>query len=168
MKSIRIVVLAVSLALLLGACGDDHASHEGDTPGVAADGHTGHSHDGYAFGEPADATDATETIAVSAIDYAFEPSHLTVHQGDVVQFKVTNDGESEHEFVLGDVALMEDLASTEHQHDADEPNAVARLAPGEEGTMAWNFTQPGRFRYECHIDGHHKLGMTGTITVIGH
>lgn len=162
-----IVVVALSGALLLGACGDDHAQHEGDAE-VASDGHTGHSHEGYQFGEPADAADATETIEITAVDYEFSPSHLTVHQGDIVEFKLMNEGKLDHEFVLGDVALMEELGSTAHEHDAAEPNAIARVAPGEEGAMAWEFTQPGRFRYECHIDGHHKLGMTGTITVVGH
>ena len=168
MRSFRFVALAAAL-VLLAACGggEDHSNHQPEAaPSAAGDGHA-HSHEGFLFGEPAAPGAATTKIEVAAKDFEFVPNELTVDQGDVVEFVVTNSGDAQHEFVLGDAALMEELGSTAHQHGADEPNAVAPLEPGDTGTMVWNFTQPGRFRFECHIDAHHKLGMTGTITVIG-
>ena len=168
MRSIRFASLAAAL-VLLAACGggEDHTNHQPDAaPSVAGDGHA-HSHGGFLFGEPAQPEDATTKIEVAAKDFEFEPSELTVDQGDVVEFVVTNEGDAEHEFVLGDAALMEEMGSTAHQHGSDEPNAVPPLEPGDSGTMVWNFTEPGRFRFECHIDDHDELGMTGTITVMG-
>lgn len=160
-------VLACVAALLLGACGEDHSEHQADAPPAAAgDGHA-HSHNGYAFGEPARPGAATDTIEVAAKEFEFDPDDITVRQGDVISFEVMNEGDVEHEFVLGDAALMEELGSTAHVHGAADKNAVPPLKPGEEGSLTWNFTQPGRFRFECHIDAHHKLGMTGTITVMG-
>ena len=167
MRSFRTIAVVFAAALLLGACGaEDHSEHQPPAAPPADDGHA-HSHDGFLFGEPGDAADVTETIEVAAKDFEFEPGELTVNQGDVIEFKVTNEGKAQHEFVLGDAALMEEMGSTAHEHSGDDPNAVPRLEPGDEGTMVWNFTQPGRFRFECHIDAHHKLGMTGTITVMG-
>lgn len=158
------------MVLVLGACGDSsegsHSGHQPEAAPTAADGH-GHSHEGFAFGEPGDPADVTETIEIVAKDFEFSPSELTVNQGDVIEFKVTNGGKAQHEFVLGDAALMEELGASAHQHAADDPNTVPQLQPGDEGTLVWSFTEPGRFRFECHVDAHHKLGMTGTITVMG-
>lgn len=167
MRSYRLVAFAAAL-VLLAACGggEDHTNHQGDAAPPAGDGHA-HSHEGFLFGEPAQAGDATTKIEVEAKDFEFVPSELTVDQGDVVEFVITNEGDAQHEFVLGDAALMEEMGSSAHEHDSDEPNAVPPMEPGDSGTMVWNFTEPGRFRFECHIDAHHKLGMTGTITVIG-
>lgn len=169
MSALRYVALALSAALLLAACGggEDHSAHEGGAASTpAGDGHA-HSHDGFLFGEPGEASQATETIEVTAKDFEFIPKELEVDQGDVIEFKVTNQGSQEHEFVLGDAALMEELGSTAHEHGAEDANAVPMMEPGDEGTLVWSFTEPGRFRFECHIDAHHKLGMTGTITVMG-
>jgi uncharacterized cupredoxin-like copper-binding protein len=152
---------------VLGACGDDgHDEHSGG-PAPASDGHTDHSHEGFQFGEAADASEATQTIDVTAKDFEFDPKEITVAQGDIVEFKVVNGGKQDHEFVIGDAALMEELGSMAHEHQAADVNAVPRLSPGDSGSLAWSFTEPGRFRFECHIDAHHKLGMTGTITVEG-
>lgn len=168
MRSFRTTAAVFTAVLLLGACGaEDHSEHQPAAGSTAADGHSSHDHEGFLFGEPGDPADVTETIEVAAKDFEFGPSELTVDQGDVIEFKVTNEGKAEHEFVLGDAALMEEMAQAAHEHSSDDPNAVPRLQPGDEGTMVWNFTRPGRFRFECHVDAHHKLGMTGTITVMG-
>lgn len=167
MRLFRTIALVGVVALLLSACGtEDHSQHQPAAAPTAGDGHA-HSHGGFLFGEPGDPSAVTETIEVVANDFGFEPNELTVNQGDVIQFKLTNEGKAQHEFVLGDAALMEEMAATAHEHSGSDPNAIPRLQPGDEGTMVWNFTEPGRFRFECHVDAHHKLGMTGTITVMG-
>lgn len=166
MKSGRWIAAAlVAMSLLVGACGEEETPPAG-VGGMASDGHS-HSHNGYQFGEPAEAEDATTKIEVVAKDFEFDPDEITVEQGDIVEFVVTNEGKADHEFVIGDAALMEELGSMAHQHGAADPNAVPAMSPGDEGSLTWNFTEPGRFRFECHVDAHNELGMIGTITVMG-
>jgi len=156
----------VAMSLLLGACGEEETPPPAGQGGTASDGHS-HSHDGFQFGEPADTADATTKVEVVARDFEFDPKEITVEQGDIVEFVVTNEGSADHEFVIGDAALMDELGSMAHQHGADDPYAVPVMSSGDEGSLTWNFTQPGRFRFECHVDEHNELGMTGTITVMG-
>lgn len=158
------VVVACGLALALSACA---AEDPAGSAGTADDGHTGHSHDEptFAFGEPADGTLIDRTIEVTASDgpFRFEPDSLEVEVGEIVEFEFANEGGTTHEFVLLEDAT-DDAAAGAHEHSTD-PNATARLEPGGSDSVAWKFTTPGEFVYECHVDAHHLTGMRGTITV---
>ena len=160
---------AAGLLVLLAACGggggDDAAAHSHDHA---------HSHSmdeemaSFAFGEPGLASAATRTIEISAQDpYSFEPAALEVEPGETVTFVVTNEGEQEHEFVLGDVGYQEEhgeaMAAGEMHH---EGNAVT-VAPGATEELTWIFPESGEVFYACHVDGHYDAGMVGAISVSG-
>ena len=162
------VIVAAALLALLGACGDDHEHDAAGQPDAHS--HT-HSHEddaagAFAFGAPGNPSAATRTIEVVAEDpYRFEPEELEVESGETVTFVVTNEGEREHEFVLGDDEYQEshgkEMASGEMHH---EGNAVT-VAPGATEELTWTFPDDGEVLYGCHVAGHYDAGMVGAISV---
>jgi len=94
------------------------------------------------------------TYAVEAKDYAFTPSSLTIPAGDVT-FRVNNVGTQEHEFEIfkGETVVDE----------------IEGLVPGLtlELKVSAADLPPGEYTFKCLLNGHDKLGMTGTLTVTG-
>lgn len=119
-------------------------------------------------GAPADAADATRSIAVEALDtMAFEPERGEVAAGETVTFVVTNVGEAVHELTLGDAEeqrahaeQMAEMGSMPH----DEPNSIS-LEPGETGELTWRFGSTGSVEFACHEPGHYDAGMSGAVVV---
>ena len=143
----RLVVLSLGLVTLLSACGGG----DGDSAGG-----------GPLTGEPGNPDNVAETIEVAALDeLEFDPSEIEVSVGDTIEFSVTNEGQAEHEFVLGEAS---DHAHSEGMAHVD-PNATGVIAPGETKSLFWTFTEASEVTFACHIDGHDSQGMTGTITV---
>lgn len=177
MRALRATALIIALsALSLSAagCGDDTDSSAMDMPD---EDHAAESGDGdeedratFAFGEPGDPDDATETIEVSMLDtLAYDPPSITVPVGETVVFEVTNDGAIPHEFVLGDHELQleheEEMSEMDGDMEThDEPNAVL-VDPGETKDLAFTFTEAGSLEYGCHEPGHYDGGMVGELVV---
>ena len=141
------------------------------------------SHDGghddkpakMAAGKPGEASAVTRTVEVKMYEtddgkMLFEPSALSVKQGEVIRFAITNAGENEHEFVLDSYeknqehkAVMAKFPEMEH----DDPNSV-RLEEGKKGEIIWNFSNSGKFEFACLIPGHYEAGMKGELSVDSH
>lgn len=154
----RLMAAVAVLGLVAAACGDS-----ADATRRAAGAHEG----GLAFGEAAMSEDADRTIEVRTLDaLAFAPETLEVEQGEVITFVITNEGEMPHDFTLGDEAIQEqheeEMSSGMAAHD--HPYGVF-LEPGETKEITWRFTNPGEFLFGCHVPGHYKAGMVGTIAV---
>ena len=103
---------------------------------------------------------------------SFLPAHLDVKAGEEVRFVVMNTSAITHDFTLGDTATktahrqamaaaMKAGREAHHDHDG---NAIT-VQPGTTQTLAWLFTTPGVFEYDCNIPGHFEAGMKETITV---
>jgi uncharacterized cupredoxin-like copper-binding protein len=147
-----------------------------DGDGMDGDGMDGDGMDGdgmdpaddEAMGEPADASEATRTIAVDAFDMAFDPASISVEAGEAVTFEVTNTGEAVHEFFLGDSAMQqqhaEEMADMDPEMAHDEPYSI-RLQPGETKELTWRFADSGEVEFACHEPGHYQAGMHGQISV---
>jgi uncharacterized cupredoxin-like copper-binding protein len=111
------------------------------------------------------------TIEIEALDeFAWDPASVTVQAGEPVTFAVTNDGELQHEFVLGPEHVQEahEMAATEgmeHGEAGEEALAVLELSPGETEEMTVTLEEPGEVLYGCHEPGHYDGGMIGTVTV---
>lgn len=124
-----------------------------------------------AFGEPADASEADRTIEV-AVDneLAFDPAEFEVAAGEVVTFLISNIGDIEHEFVLGDEQAQQQMADEMaeddgHGHSGEMSNAVT-IHPGEEAELTWRFPDEATtVLVGCHVPGHYEAGMRGTVTV---
>ncbi len=140
----RLLVLAGALALasIVAACSDD-----GPGPGTA---------------EP-------RTIEVTALDeLAYDPASIEVEAGETVRFVVSNAGEVEHEFVLGDMDMQEMAEEQMSGGMGEHVQAMAslRIASGQTAETTVTFAEPGELFYACHVGGHYRGGMGGTITVV--
>ncbi|NDV00912.1 cupredoxin domain-containing protein [Pseudoroseicyclus tamaricis] len=131
-----------------------------------------HTHDDtHSVGQPGTAAEVDRDIEIDMVETAdgmgFEPSELTVEEGETIRFAVTNRGDLDHEIVLGteegNLAHMEEMAQM-GQMDHRDPDAL-RLAPGEAGELIWTFSNAGTFQFACLIPGHMEAGMQGPITV---
>ncbi len=127
----------------------------------------GETHDSMA-GKPGDPAGVNQTIEISMDDtMRFTPGQITVQAGDTVRLFIRNNGKLEHELVIG---TMEEL--TEHAKmmrdmpDMDHAEAnMIRLAPGQRGSLIWQFDFPGEIDFACLVPGHYEAGMYGSIDI---
>lgn len=132
----------------------------------------GHSHgDVRAYGEPGDPKKPSQTVPITMREVdgkmMFFPNRLEFRAGQQVKFVIRNNGELDHELVVG--TLEENLKHAEEMRknpdmEHDDPNAK-RLAPKKTGEIVWKFTKAGEFDFSCLIPGHRESGMFGTIVV---
>lgn len=126
------------------------------------------SHKAAPAGEPGKAAAVSREIAVAMADeMRFLPSQIMVRPGETVRFKVRNDDAIPHEFMLGEIAALQQHAHQMQSHpdmQHDEPNAIT-LQPGETGELVWHFIHAGSVDFACLIPGHFEAGMKGSIEV---
>ncbi len=98
-------------------------------------------------------------IAITANDLLlYDPTAVSVQQGETITFRVTNSGKAEHEFKLGPMQdVFDDLPS------APELSAIA---PGATASLTYTFTGTGPYAYACHEPGHFENGMIGFVNVV--
>jgi iron uptake system component EfeO len=135
------VLVAAMLALFVAACGGGTAT-QAPTVGPETTPLPGSS---AATGT----APAGTTVAVSAKEYAFTPSTLTVAAG-AVRFVVTNAGNEEHEFEI-----------FKGEQVVDE---IEGLVPGLTKELPVTLAA-GAYTFVCKLSGHDQLGMKGTLTV---
>lgn len=137
-------------------------------PALADPNHAG----AQSYGEPGDPKKPARVVQVTMREtddgkMLFLPDLVKVRKGEQIKFVMRNNGEIDHELVIGTVEAnlkhgeqMQKNPEMEH----DDPNA-ARLAPKETGEILWTFTEAGEFDFSCLIPGHREAGMTGKIIV---
>jgi uncharacterized cupredoxin-like copper-binding protein len=154
----RFVVLAMAPVAAVAAAGFGTAYGHGD------------EHDA-AYGKPGDPKKPARVVQIVMREadgkMLFTPDQVRVKKGEQIRFMLRNNGEVDHEFVIGTVEEnlkhmkeMEKNPDMEH----DDPNA-RRLKPKATGEILWHFTKAGTFDFSCLIPGHRPSGMTGTIIV---
>lgn len=142
------------------------------TLSTAALADAGHSHgDDRAYGEPGDPKKPARTIQITMREadgkMVFIPNKIDIRKGEQVKFAIRNNGELDHEIVVGTLDenlkhMAEMMKNPDMEHD--DPNAK-RLAPKKTGDIVWKFTKAGEFDFSCLIPGHREAGMSGTIIV---
>lgn len=159
----RLWVVLCLMVLLLAACGSGEMSH----PSSGGKQEAGEQ---FGFGHPGgDIRPDTEVLVRADDSLRFRPARLTVEKGETVKFVIRNEGEGEHEFMLGDSDTQEDhermvLEGGSMEELSHAGNAV-RVAPGKEEIISWTFTERGTVLYGCHEPGHYGGGMLGSVTV---
>jgi uncharacterized cupredoxin-like copper-binding protein len=157
----RILIGAAVLAALTGAAfaGGNHAGGHGEAAMMA-------------IGKPGHLSKAKRSVTITMMEkddggMVFEPSSLSVKEGETLRLQFVNKGELDHEFVMDlqegimeHKALMEKFPEMEH----DDPNSI-KLAPGTTGEIVWTFAKAGDFGFACLIPGHYDSGMKGRIKV---
>lgn len=139
---------------------------------VAGPGEAGHSHAAQAtYGKPGDPKKPARLVQVSMREVdgkmMYFPDKLEVRKGEQVRFKLQNNGELEHEFVLATVEENRKHAEQMKKNpdmEHDDPNAK-RIQPKKGDEIVWQFTNAGEFEYACLIPGHLEAGMRGTVVV---
>jgi uncharacterized cupredoxin-like copper-binding protein len=94
------------------------------------------------------ASKAAVTVNVTAVDFKFRLSKTSVPKGSVVTFKVTNKGNSPHDF---DIPTLR--------------KGTAYLAKGKSASFKVTASKAGSFRFVCTVPRHIELGMSGKFTV---
>ncbi len=90
MFSHRGIGVVAAMAVLIAACGDGADPADG---GVAASAGT---------------SESPRTIDIAMVDIAFDPTAVTVQDGETVRFVFTNEGVVRHEATFGDEAAQEE------------------------------------------------------------
>ncbi len=82
-----------------------------------------------------------------------------------VRFEFTNEGQSTHEFLIGDEAdqaEFEEAMQADMDHGTD---AGVSVDPGQTDSFEYTFDEAGELLAGCHEPGHYETGMVATITV---
>jgi uncharacterized cupredoxin-like copper-binding protein len=88
----------------------------------------------------------------------FDPTAVTVAQGETITFRVTNTGQADHEFKVGPMdAVFND--------DASAPE-ISGIAAGQTKELTYTFTETGPYAYACHEPGHFENDMIGFVNVV--
>lgn len=182
----RSLLAATTAGLLMAGCG-------GSTPTVtdlssgsdASDASASGSTSGTGSGSSAAAAEAecspvnedleaeaTSSVDVSLVEYAFDPSSIEVDAG-VVTFATSNDGTEAHEFAVlpggGEVPLMADGAPDEAALEAAGAFELEAYGPGQDCNATWEL-DPGEYTLFCIVESpdgqtHAEQGMVGELTV---
>lgn len=124
-----------------------------------------------AAGEPGRPGAASRIVQVTMRDsdgkLTFDPALIEVKEGEQIRFVITNAGDSDHEFFLGDAAeISEHEQMMEKMPDMEEMSSNAvRLKPAATGEILWRFIRAGQFEYACLLPGHREAGMIGKVIV---
>jgi nitrite reductase (NO-forming) len=132
----RAAVAVLAAGLVVGACGGG-GSGKAKTSGDS--------------GAPADKTAVPlpdgPKLAVSAKEFAFTPSTLTMKAGEPTDVVLKNDGSIEHDFSV------------------DAAGFKLPVPASGTGDLLLTIAKPGTYPFHCSVPGHEGAGMKGTITV---
>lgn len=126
------------------------------------------STDEHEFGREGDPQKAKRTITVGMFDkFRFSPADIAVKRGETLKFQVTNNGELQHEMVIGTMEKLKEHSTMMMKHPEMEHAEpfMAHVAPSKSGTLVWQFTKAGTFYFGCLVPGHFEAGMIGKIVV---
>ena len=91
-------------------------------------------------------------VAITATDFTLNGAPLTARVGERIEFKLQNNGSTDHEFEVLNAA-------------GDNIGEVGPTAPGKTGEVIITFAKAGTYSYLCGIADHAAKGMKGTLTV---
>ncbi len=151
-RSLVRLSLPVVVLVLLAACGGDSDED---------------------YGKAGDASKAARTVDVRILaSKKYDPASITVKPGETVTFRVVNQDNGLHEFVLGDDKVHDDhdkeMADMpmDNMRMADRPNRIS-MEGGQTASLTWTFPDKkgATVIYGSHVPGDYKGGLKGTITV---
>ena len=146
------VVMALAVALAATGCSND----TGGGSETATE----------TTGAPSD----TGAVNVTEKDFAIGLDESTASSGPV-DFEITNEGPSVHEFVVFQTDLAPDALPLNKDGDVDEEgkgvkhiDEVEDIAAGSTESLNVSLTT-GNYVVICNLPGHYKLGMHAPLTV---
>lgn len=116
-------------------------------------------------------TGATE-VTVTATDFTYSPSSITVPVGQPVTITLDNEGAVEHDFVVDKISV-EDVEASEsgpamHHQMGEMPDYDLHFYANAGDSAVLKFTplEPGTYEIYCTIKGHKEAGMIGKLIVV--
>jgi uncharacterized cupredoxin-like copper-binding protein len=95
----------------------------------------------------------------------FTPTEVVATAGVPITVTLVNTDPIDHEWLVGDAAFHERHRTGTEQHHSARPNEVS-IPAGATITTTVTFSQPGEYRYICHLPGHEAYGMVGVLRVL--
>jgi plastocyanin len=133
-----IVMVVVASGLAVAGCGEDEETNQGG----------GQAETGQQT-EPS--KPASQTVNISATDFAFDPANPKVKAG-VVKFNLTNDGQAPH-------ALEVEAPGGEVETEV--------IQAGQSASVEADLSDGGRVTMYCPVGNHREMGMEGEVQVGG-
>jgi Sulfocyanin (SoxE) domain len=148
------VMSVAVLAMVTAACGGDEGGGGGSaSPGIASE-----------------AAGGARTVNATEKDFAIALDTSTAGSGQV-DFEITNEGPSTHEFVVFETDLAPDALPLNKDGDVDEEgkgvthiDEVEDIASGSTESLDVSL-ETGGYVVICNLPGHYKLGMHAPLTV---
>lgn len=97
---------------------------------------------------PAKISGPVTEFNVSAKEFAYTPSTITVNKGETVKINFTNDGTTAHNFTISEFNV-----------------ATKTIGPGESDSVTFTPTASGSYFFFCSVDSHRSLGLQGTLII---
>lgn len=97
---------------------------------------------------------ASQTLRITATEYAFSGEPATITAGETIRFELVNEGQLDHEMQLVNA-------------DGRILGQIERLAPDTSGSVEINFAEPGTYTVLCDIDDHQSRGQRAPVVVEG-
>jgi uncharacterized cupredoxin-like copper-binding protein len=106
------------------------------------------------------------TVEVVTLDsMAFDPANIPVRAGETVRFIVTNEGELQHEFVIGTrEELLAHAQLMAHGGMREDTLTAIQLIPQETKELIYTFGTED-VSFGCMVADHFPAGMSGTLMV---
>jgi uncharacterized cupredoxin-like copper-binding protein len=92
--------------------------------------------------------ETTEAITVEGSEFSFNPSEITVQEGEEVSIAFKNVGTLAHNITIGDLGLKSET-----------------IQPGQTAIITFTPTQTGTFAFWCDVAGHRQSGMEAELHV---
>ncbi len=87
-------------------------------------------------------------IRINSTEFSYKPDYIKVKEGQAVTLTLDNSqGAIEHDFIIKELGV--------HLH----------AKAGQKTSHTLVFKQPGDFKFDCTLPGHHDSGMSGKLTV---
>lgn len=109
---------------------------------------------------------SAQTVTITILYSAFDPSTLTVPAGIPVTFVLVNEDPIDHEWLIGDEGFHDAHRTGTHATHGGVPTEVTVPAL-ETARTTITFDEPETFSYICHLPQHESYGMAGVLTVEG-
>lgn len=158
-KAITTLMLTSALSSQTFAM-DEHSAHN----------HAAHNHNAMStVGKPVDVSKANKTIKVDLLDsMRFEFNNtMSIKEGDIVRFVVTNKGEIDHEFSIGSekeqkahLEMMKQMPNMVHSD-----GSTITVKPNETKALTWKFTKRDTVMFACNIPEHFEAGMHHKVVI---
>jgi len=131
-KRISALVALLLIAALVAACGGGGGSQQQSSNSSSSSSSSG----------------SARRIEVVGTEFAYNPSTITVKQGETVEIVFKNEGTVPHDLLIDEFSVK-----------------TAAIAAGTSTTVRFTPNRAGQFKIYCAEPGHEAAGMVATLVV---